>query len=395
MNKDDLIFDIIEHSYFQRLRRIKQLGLTHLVYPGALHTRFQHAIGTMHLMKQAIMMIRSKGHDITDKEENAALIAILLHEIGHGPFSHALENSIVENMNHEDLSALFMDRFNEIFNGKLSLALKIFRNQYHKKFLYQLVSGQLDVDRLDYLNRDSYYTGVVEGVISTDRIITMLNIHHDELIAEAKGIYSLEKFIVARRLMYWQVYYHKTVVSAEFMLIHILRRAKYLVEQEIDLFATPILLKFLKNRYTKSDFLNDPELLEDFSKLDDFDIFTSIKVWMNHSDKILSTLSRNIVNRQLNRIEFQSKAVDMQLLDDIKIECAAHCNLDVKDTSYFVYSGTIENFAYNPKHDKINIIYRDGSIVDISEASQQLNIAVLSESVSKHFICYPKGLGKY
>jgi HD superfamily phosphohydrolase len=287
-----------------------------------------------------------------------------------------------------------MKKLNEIFGGELSMAIKIFNNQYPKKFLNQLISSQLDVDRLDFLKRDSYYTGVVEGVISTDRIITMLNVHNGELVAEAKGIYSLEKFIVARRLMYWQVYYHKTVVAAELLLVQILRRARFLSQGGHQLFGTPTFKKFIENQLELSDFNNKPELLNDFSDLDDFDIFTSIKVWMKHNDHILSTLCKQLVNRQLNRIVTSNTPFTEEYIKKIKNKCMTHCNLDENDADYFVYSDTIENYAYNPQHDKINIQYRDGRIIDITEASHQLNVAVLSGSVSKYFICYPKFLDK-
>ena len=298
----EIIFELIEHPFFQRLRRIRQLGMTHLVYPGAHHTRFHHAIGAMHLMTTAVEVLRNKGHIILEKEAEAVAIAILLHDIGHGPFSHALEDSIVKSIHHEEISTLFMDRLNKDMNGRLDLALSIFRNQYPKKFLHQLVSSQLDMDRLDYLNRDSFFTGVSEGVISSERIIKMLEIYNDELVIQDKGIYSIEKFIVARRLMYWQVYLHKTVVSAETLLINILKRAKHLVRNGCELFATPAFLHFLKGDYTKEDFLRDSSNLEKFALLDDSDISIAVKVWSTHSDKILSDLCQRMVNRRLFKI---------------------------------------------------------------------------------------------
>jgi len=291
----EIIFDLIEHPYFQRLRRIKQLGLTHLVYPGALHTRFHHALGTMHLMGKAIEVIKSKGHEITDKEAEAVSIAILLHDIGHGPFSHALEHSIVNGISHEDISTLFMDELNKEFNGKLTLALKIFRNKYQKKFLYQLVSSQLDMDRIDYLKRDSFYSGVSEGAVNTDRIITMLTVENDELAIEIKGIYSIENFINARRLMYWQVYLHKTVLSAEYLCVNILKRAKEIALTNGELFCTPALSEFLYNQHDLTSFKKKPTLLKTFAELDDYDIMASVKVWKTHSDKILSTLCKMLI----------------------------------------------------------------------------------------------------
>ncbi len=388
----ELIFDIIEHPYFQRLRRIKQLGLTHLVYPGALHTRFHHAMGAMHLMTQAISVIRDKGHAITEKEANGALIAILLHDIGHGPFSHALENSIVSNLTHEDLSEIFMDKLNQHFNGKLSLALDIFRDTCKKKFLHKLVSGQLDMDRLDYLKRDSFFTGVSEGVINSDRIIKMLNIVDDQLVAEAKGIYSIEKFIIARRLMYWQVYLHKTVLAAEYMLMKILLRAKLLTENGEKLFATPTLEVFLKNSFNKNDFLNNRLLIATFARLDDFDIFTSIKVWTAHKDKILSILCRNMVNRHLSRIELRDSKFTKNYINEIRKMTKMELDLKEDEVDYFVYSFPITTNAYNPLRDKINILYKNGDIVDIAEASDQLNISILSKAVTKYFLCYPKSV---
>ena len=295
----DLVFKLIEHPFFQRLRRIRQLGLTNLVYPGALHTRFHHAMGAMHLMQETIEVIRLKGHEVSDAEKEGATIAILLHDIGHGPFSHALETSIVHNITHEDLSAVFMDRLNVEFNGQLEIAIKIFRGKYKKRFLHQLVSSQLDLDRLDYLCRDSFFTGVSEGIVSSDRIVKMFTVVDDQLVVEDKGIYSIENFLVARRLMYWQVYLHKTVLSAEHLLVNILKRAKELAEEKVALFCTPSLHFFLYNKLSKRAFLNKPEVLESFAKLDDNDIITSIKVWTDHSDKTLAFLCKNLVNRKL------------------------------------------------------------------------------------------------
>lgn len=387
---NELIFDIIEHPYFQRLRRIRQLGLSHLVYPGALHTRFHHSMGAMHLMGQAIAILKDKGNDISDEENCGASIAILLHDIGHGPYSHTLEHSIVNDINHEELSALYMDRLNEVFSGQLQTGIEIFRDQYPKKFLHKLVSSQLDMDRLDYLKRDSFFTGVSEGIINADRIIKMLQIVDDDLAIEAKGIYSIEKFIIARRLMYWQVYLHKTVLAAEFMLMKVLKRAKFLASQGVELFATTALSEFLYNNYNKNDFQNNPALLDIFSQLDDFDILTSLKEWVHHPDKILAYLSHCIVNRRLFRVEIQDTEFDSNKIDLIKKLAKKEFGLSHEESDYFVFKDTTTNYAYNPQNRGINIVYKDGTLKDIGDASDQLNISVLSKPVKKFFLCYPK-----
>jgi uncharacterized protein len=386
----ELIYDLIEHPYFQRLRRIKQLGMTHLVYPGALHTRFHHAMGAMHLMGQAIEIIRNKGQEITEDEAQAVTVAVLLHDIGHGPFSHALENSIVHGISHEHISALFMDRLNDHFEGKLTLALKIFRNEYSKKFLHQLVSSQLDVDRLDYLKRDSFFTGVSEGVISSDRIIKMFNVVDDQLVVEAKGIYSIEKFIIARRLMYWQVYLHKTVLAAENLLVKVLKRAKDLAEQNRDLFCTPALREFLYNKHDINSFLNNAEVLETFAKLDDYDIFTAVKVWEEHPDRVLSMLSSNLVNRRLYKTDIRKEPVSEEYMEEMKERFVESTGFTKEEADYFIFSDSISNNAYNPGSDRINILYKDNVITDIAEAADQLNISALSTPVKKYFVCYPK-----
>lgn len=387
---NELIFDLIEHPYFQRLRRISQLGLTYLVYPGAYHTRFHHALGAMHLMQRAIKTLQGKGHEITEDEEQAVLIAILLHDVGHGPFSHALEHSIVNGINHEHISMMIMDRLNEEFDGKLSLAIDIFQNKYHKGFLHQLISSQLDVDRLDYLKRDSFYSGVSEGVINSDRIISMFNVSNGELVVDAKAIYSIEKFIIARRLMYWQVYLHKAVLSAEFTLVEVLKRAKTLVQNGEGLFSTSALMTFLKNDYCLDDFNTNPEFLELFCQLDDFDIMTSIKEWTKYPDKVLSTLSQKIIQRKLLKIELQDTAFDDSYVEAIQHKAAQIFNIEASDCKHLVFTNKIDNKAYNPKKDKINLLFKDGSIVDIAEAADQLNISVLAQTVTKHFLCYPK-----
>lgn len=386
----ELVFDIIEHPYFQRLRRIKQLGLTAYVYPGALHTRFHHALGAMHLMVICIDTLRSKGTEITAQEAEGAIIAILLHDIGHGPFSHALESVIVKDVHHEEISLLFMNKLNEVFEGKLSLAIQIFQNKYHKNFLHQLVSSQLDMDRLDYLKRDSFFTGVSEGIINSDRIISMLRVANDTLAVEAKGIYSIEKFIIARRLMYWQVYLHKTVLCAEYMLVKILQRAKYLVKHGVDLPATPPFTFFLKNEITSHLFFEDPKISEVFSRLDDYDIFTSIKMWQWCDDKVLNLLCNNLVDRKLLHIEISNKAFNNEMQGKINKRVQEKLNLTEEEASYFVISDSVSNNAYKPGQDKINLLYRDGAMIDIADAADQLNISVLSNTVEKFFMCYPK-----
>jgi len=386
---DDLIFDIIQHPYFQRLRRISQLGLTNLVYPGALHTRFHHALGAMHLMTIAIATIRRKGHEITPEEERGVLIAILLHDIGHGPFSHTLEYDIVNKVSHEDISSFFIERISIAFDGKLDLALLIFKNNYHKKFLYQLVSSQLDMDRLDYLNRDSFYTGVSEGKIGSDRIIEMLNVHEGNLVLEEKGIYSIEKFIVARRLMYWQVYLHKTVTASELMLIKIMQRAKELSTQNVELFASPAFQFFLKNAISNEDFKNTPIVLEQFAQMDDYDILGAVKVWQNHSDKILSFLCKRLINRELFKIELSKEPFSEERIQLERESVKAKYDLNDEELSYFVYSEKRSNNAYNKKYQKINILMKNGEIIDISQASDNLNISALSQPVAKYCLCYP------
>lgn len=386
----DIIFDLIEHPYFQRLRRIKQLGLTHLVYPGALHTRFHHAMGTMYLMTKAVEVIRSKGIEITEDEAKGVCIAILLHDIGHGPFSHALEHSIVSGVSHEEISTLFMDELNKEFKGKLDLALQIFRNEYQKKFLHQLVSSQLDMDRLDYLRRDSFFTGVSEGVISTDRIIKMLTVKNDALAIEEKGIYSIEKFIIARRLMYWQVYLHKTVLSAENLLVNILKRAKELAAKQTELFCTPAFYTFLYNNFTLADFQKDTKLLKTFAALDDYDIMTSVKVWQTHEDKVLSMLCKMMVNRKLYRITLQNKRFEKSELEELSNKVVEKLKLTKQEAGYFVFQDSIVNNAYNSKMDKINILLKNNTVLDITEAADTLSITEISKPVKKWFLCSPK-----
>ncbi|MBU2651300.1 MAG: HD domain-containing protein [Bacteroidetes bacterium] len=388
--ESELTFDIIEQPCFQRLRRIKQLGLTHLVYPGALHTRFHHSMGAMYLMGQVIAALRNKGIGISDEETLSATIAILLHDIGHGPFSHSLEHSILDGINHEQISRLYMERLNEAFNGSLEEAISIFNNSHPKAFLHQLVSSQLDVDRMDYLRRDSFYTGVSEGVINTERIIKMLTIAGGKIAVEEKGIYSVEKYIIARRLMYWQVYLHKTVVAAESMLNQILKRAKFLARQGEELFATPSFAYFLTHPCTLEDLKNNPDILEIFSQLDDFDILTSVKVWTKHHDKVLSMLSEALINRHLFRTELSNIPAEPERIQEMILSVCHVTGLTAEEAAHFVIHGSSANYAYHPKSDKINIVYKNGDVVDIARASEQLNISVLLKNITKYFICAPK-----
>lgn len=387
---NNLIYDLIQHPYFQRLRRIAQLGLSHLVYPGAMHTRFHHVLGATHLMNLAIQTLRRKGHEISVEEEEAVLAAILLHDIGHGPFSHALEYDIVNNVNHEKISTFFIEEINREMNGKLDLTLLIFQNKYTKKpFLYQLVSSQLDMDRLDYLNRDSFYSGVTEGQIGADRIIEMLNVHDGNLVVEEKGIYSVEKFLVARRFMYWQVYLHKTAVASEQMLIHILRRAKELTRKGSDVFAAPSLKFFLQNDVQEADFKNNSKALQHFANLDDSDIVSAIKVWQHHDDKVLSILSKKLVNRRLFKIEVDKSEYSIDRIQFEKELVKNYYDLTDEETSYFVYSDTLSNSAYNLKKQNIKILMKSGEVVDASKASDNFTLEAHSKVVTKYFLSYP------
>jgi HD superfamily phosphohydrolase len=388
------IFDLLEHPYVQRLRRIKQLGLTSLVYPGATHTRFQHALGAVHLMGLAIENIRQKGTEITEEEAEAVTVAILLHDIGHGPFSHALEESMIANVSHEELSLLLMNNLNREFGGKLTMALSIFRNQYPKKFLHQLVSGQLDMDRMDYLMRDSFYAGVVEGTIGTERIIKMLNVSDDQLVVEAKGIYSIEKFLIARRLMYWQVYFHKTVISAENLLVKLLQRAGEVAETDPSLPATPSLEYFLRNKITRGKMKDHPEeTLKYFADLDDDDIMVSAKAWAHNPDRLISLLADNLIRRVLPRVKILEAPVPDDQIGKLRQAVAEKYKLDLKSTEYLVYAGTIANKAYSITTDTIKILYNTGEVKDLAEASDIFQIQNLNETRKKYFICYPKDFG--
>jgi HD superfamily phosphohydrolase len=388
---DELHFDIIEHPYFQRLRRIKQVSLTNLVFPSALHTRFAHSLGAMHLMRRAIHLLRGKGYDITDEELEAASLAILLHDSGHGPFSHTLESSIVKGISHEDLSVMIMKKFNELHDGRLDMAIRIFTGEYEKGFLSKLISSQLDVDRIDYLKRDSFFTGVAEGNVNAERLLDMMEVVDNELAIEAKGIYSVESFLVSRRIMYWQVYMHKTVLSAEYMLREILKRAR-LISQVRPLPATPALSFFLKHEGVFDGTDDKDELLEQFGKLDDYDVMTAVKMWCDDPDFVLSTLCQRLVNRHLFKIEIAKEPFDPNYVDDILHRIAALYGISLYDASFMLLQGISSNHAYHPKKPAINILYKDGSVKDIGEASDQLNISVLSQPVVKHFICYPKEL---
>jgi uncharacterized protein len=389
---DEQLFEVMEHPWFQRLRRIKQLGLTDCVYPSATHTRFEHAVGCLHLMSQAIGVLRNKGVSISEEEARATYLAILLHDIGHGPFSHALERTIITGISHEEISLLLMQQLNRQFSGMLDLTIRIFTNTYSKKFLHQLISSQLDMDRLDYLARDSFFTGVAEGVVNTNRIINMLTVVGDELVVEEKGIYPLEKFILARRLMYWQVYLHKTVLSADFMLSSILRRSKNLGYQGVDLFASPPFRRFLDQPVQSKEMLGTSDCLHDFALLDDVDILGAIKVWINHPDPILSTLSKRLVNRKLFRTEISHKPFDHSRIELIKDAVVQQFGIKESDVDYFVTSEEISNNAYNPYHERISILTRNREVLDISEKSDQLNLSILSTPTQKHLLTYPKDL---
>ena len=382
------IFDLIEHKYFQRLRRISQMGLSYLVYPGAHHTRFHHAIGCMHLMQKAVQVLRFKGVKISKEEEEALYIAILLHDIGHGPFSHAMEHSIVNGVSHEEISVLFMQKLNEEFNGDLTLAIKIFKGDYHRKFMLQLISSQIDMDRADYLKRDSFYTGVSEGNINSERIITMLNVKDNELVIEHKGIYSVEKFLVARRLMYWQVYLHKTSLVAEQLVIRVLKRAKELSRQGVKLEASKPLQFFLKNEITLNEF--DDNCLDTFAKLDDYDIISAMKSWQHHEDFVLSNLCEMIIDRQLLKVKIKKKPIKEDILFIHIKSLMDKYNITEDEAKYFVFKGEISNQAYTRSKQNIKILYKSGKVDDVVKASDQLNLKALSKKVTKHYICYPK-----
>ena len=385
-----LLYDIVRHPLLQRLTRIKQVGLSSVVYPGAQHTRFQHSLGAFHLMSEAITQLASKGNFIFDSEAEAVQAAILLHDIGHGPFSHVLEDTIVKGVSHEEISLMLMERMNKEMNGQLSLAIQIFKDEYPKRFLHQLVSGQLDMDRLDYLRRDSFYTGVTEGNIGSARIIKMLDVADDRLVVESKGIYSIENFLTARRLMYWQVYLHKTSVAYEKMLISTLLRAKELASQGVELFASPALRFFLYNDINPTEFYNNPDCLENFIQLDDNDIWTALKVWSTHTDKVLSTLSTGMINRNIFKVEISSEPISEDRKKELTLHISQQLDITLSEANYFVSTPSIEKNMYDPADDSIDIIYKDGTIKKIAEASDMLNISLLSKKVKKYYLCYQR-----
>lgn len=385
---NDRIFRIIEHPYFQRLRRISQMGLSYLVYPGAHHTRFHHALGCVHLMQKAVRVLKYKGVEISEEEEEALIMAILMHDIGHGPFSHAMEHSLVEGVDHETISLLFMEEMNSRFNQNLTLAIQIFKGSYHRKFMNQLISSQMDMDRLDYLKRDSFYTGAVEGNINSERLITMLNVVNDELVVEEKGIYSVEKFLIGRRLMYWQVYLHKTSLVAEQLLIRVLKRAKELIEKGERLHASSSLMFFLENKITREDF--DSKTLEMFSQLDDNDVISAMKDWMHCDDFVLSNLCEMIINRNLLKVKIKKKKPSGEKLEKRSVALQKKYGISEKEASYFVFEGEIANLAYKKEKDNINILHKNGKINDVVKVSDQFNLKALTNTVTKYYMCYPK-----
>jgi HD superfamily phosphohydrolase len=385
-----LIYDLIQHPYFQRLRRISQMGLSYLVYPGANHTRFHHALGCMHLMQKAVEVLRFKEVVISAEEENALYIAILLHDIGHGPFSHAMESSIVEDVHHEEISLLLMNQLNIEFDGQLSLAIQVFKGEYDRKFMLQLISSQLDMDRMDYLKRDSFYSGVSEGNVNSERLIQMMNVVDDVLVIEEKGIYSVEKFLMSRRLMYWQVYLHKTSLVAELILTKVLKRAKELTERGFVLPCSKPLLFFMQNKVTLETF--DQKTLKLFSKLDDFDIISALKAWESHDDFILSSLSKMIINRDLLKIKLTNDKVPLEELQIQKERFSILNKITLAESSYFIFKGKIKSQAYSKVAEPIRILNKDKTIEDVVEASDQLNLKSLSKLVTKYYICFPKQL---
>ena len=384
---NDLIFQIIEHPYLQRLRYISQMGLSYLVYPGAHHTRFHHALGAMFLMYRAVSVLRQKRVEISNQEEEALYLAILLHDVGHGPFSHSLEGSIVEYMDHEQITVAIMKRLNVQYEGALNMALEIFTGKHPRQFLKQLVSGQLDMDRLDFLGRDSFYTGVAEGSVNAQRLITMLNVVDERLVVEEKGIHSVENFLVARRLMYWQVYLHKTSLCAEQILINLMHRARVLNTKGTDLNINEPLLYFL----TRDGSVGlDASELDRFLRLDDIDLLGALKSWLTHKDFVLSKLSETIIKRKLLKINIKEKAFSLQEIEEKRIKLAKKHNLSIEEASYFVFTGSISNLAYNQFKENIQLMRKDGSLIDVAQASDQLHIKALSEQVVKYFLCYPK-----
>ena len=388
-----LSFDLMDHPHVQRLRRISQLGLSHLVYPGAVHNRFHHAIGALHLMQEAITVLRAKGTEISDSDAEGACAAILLHDVGHGPFSHALEHSIVQGVHHEDISTLIMARLNDEFNGALDTAIAIFNDHHPKKFLHQLVSSQLDMDRIDYLARDSFYSGVAEGRIGSERIIKMLAVNQNELVVEEKGIYSIEKFLMARRLMYWQVYLHRTVLCAEFMLMSALKRAKELAQQGKEIFTTPALGVFIHESLDRAQFFADDAILDQFCQLDDSDLLCSLKVWQHHDDFVLREFSRRIIHRDLFRIELRPEAFNSNEMERLTAACAEKFGISMEEAKYFVINDRIDNKLY--ESGGITIQFKNGTTADFADASDQLSREILMRTVAKSFVCYPKEVAQH
>jgi len=390
--ESELIFDLIEHPYFQRLRHIKQLGLTDFVYPGALHTRFHHALGAMHLMGVVLENLRNKGTEISDEEYEAAQIAILLHDIGHGPFSHTLEETLIEGVKHESISYLFMKELNVRFNNQLDLAIRIFRNGYERKFFHQLVSSQLDIDRLDYLKRDSFFTGVTEGTIGVDRIVAMLAVENDSIVVEEKGLYSIESFLNARRLMYWQVYLHKTSVSAERLLVNLIKRAQYMAHSGEKLNASDSLKFFLKSKCTLDDFKEKWSILEAYGKLDDMDIWGAVKLWQNHRDPILQRLCNMLLHRNLFQIIFTTEPINKTQIEKVRTGVAKEFNLLRNDASYLFSLGSVTNEAYLSEKQAIHVLTKNGDVVDIAQASDLPSIKAMSKIVKKNYLCWPKNV---
>jgi len=386
---NDFLYDIIQHRYFQRLHRIKQLGVASVVYPGAQHTRFQHSLGAMHLTSEAIKELRSKGHEISQDEANGVMAAILLHDIGHAPYSHVLESTIIQGVRHEKISEILMKKMNEEMNGALNLAIEIFQDRYHKKFLHQLVSSQLDMDRLDYLCRDSFFTGVVEGVIGSARIIKMLNVADDKLVIEKKGIHSIENYLMARRFMYWQVYLHKTSIAAEIMLIKIFERAKEVALRGEKLFASPFLKFFIENNINEENFEQNTEILENFTNIDDSDIISAIKVWQNHNDKIISILSKNYIDRILFKTKEQPN-LSIEQKNNLLKEYSEFFAISKEEAKYFFSEETTENNTYDVQSDGISVLFSDGCTKDISEVSDVINPFILNRNIKKNFLCYYK-----
>lgn len=388
--EDELIFDVLSHPYFQRQHRIKQLGFTYLVYPGAMHTRFSHMLGALNLMNRALEVLKVKGVEITPDECLAARLAILLHDIGHGPFSHTSEY-VLADVHHEYCSLMFMQRLNDEFDGRLSDAIAIFEDTYPKHFLHQLVSSQLDMDRLDYLSRDSFFTGVSEGIVGTERIINMLNVKDDELVVDEKGIYSVEKFIVSRRLMYWQVYLHKTVIAADNLLLGIMRRVRELTAQGKMQGESP-LMNFLSHHYTRADFESNPELLDLFASIDDDDVMVQVKQWMTHEDPILRTLSKHLINRRLNAIRISDRPFDAETIEQLRARTQELFGVTPQESEYFVCTGVLKNHAYDFNDQEIKVLFKNGDCRDISEASDQLDRHFLEKQVTKYYVCFPKEL---